>query len=213
MDIQQANNLKSRSRTAFDAQAPTYDTGMEGEHARKLYPHVAREVAHAAADSPAPRILDLGCGTGALAERALCDVPGGKLTGIDLSPRMVETARKHLDSRAEMLLGDAEHLPFRDGSFDVVYCNDSFHHYPDPARAAFQIWRVLAAGGTLVIGDVWQPAPGRAIMNAWMPHSSEGDVRIYSESEMREILGMWFDAVTWRHVGTNACIVVARKER
>ena len=146
MDIQQANNLKSRSRTAFDAQAPTYDTGMEGEHARKLYPHVAREVAHAAADSPAPRILDLGCGTGALAERVLCDVPGGKLTGIDLSPRMVETARKHLDSRAEMLLGDAEHLPFRDGSFDVVYCNDSFHHYPDPARAAFQIWRVLGAG-------------------------------------------------------------------
>ena len=50
-------------------------------------------------------------------------------------------------------------------------------------------------------------------MNAWMPHSSEGDVRIYSESEMREILGMWFDAVTWRHVGTNVCIVVARKER
>lgn len=125
MNAQQANNLKSRSRTAFDAQAPTYDTGMEGEHARKLYPHVAREV----------------------------------------------------------------------------------------ARATFQIWRVLAAGGTLVVGDVWQPAPGRAIMNAWMPHSSEGDVRIYSESEMREILGTWFDGVTWHRIGTTACIVIARKER
>ena len=41
----------------------------------------------------------------------------------------------------------------------------------------------------------------RAIMNAWMPHSKEGDVRIYSEAEMRRILGTWFSDVSWRRVG------------
>ena len=85
-----------------------------------------------------------------------------------------------------MVVGDAEHLPFRDNSFDAAYCNDSFHHYPDPALAAFQVWRALRPGGTFVVGDVWQPAPARAVMNAWMSHSAEGDVRIYSEGEMRE---------------------------
>lgn len=50
----------------------------------------------------------------------------------------------------------------------------------------------------------------RAIMNAWMPHSKEGDVRIYSEAEMRRILGTWFSDVSWRRVGQTACVAVAR---
>ena len=73
--------------------------------------------------------------------------------------------------------------------------------------------RVLAPGGALVVGEAWQPAPARAIMNAWMPHSREGDVRIYSEAEMRRILGTWFSDVSWRRVGQTACVAVARKGR
>ena len=124
---------------------------------------------------------------------------------------MVTAAQNRLGNRAEVVLSDVERLPFRDSSFDAAWCNDSFHHYPDPERAAFQIWRVLAPGGTFVIGDAWQPAPARAIMNAWMPHSREGDVRIYSEAELRHILGMWFTEVSWYRVGMTACIAVARK--
>ena len=51
----------------------------------------------------------------------------------------------------------------------------------------------------------------RAVMNAWMLHSKEGDVRIYSEAEMRRILGTWFSDVSWRRVGLTACVAVARK--
>lgn len=108
-------------------------------------------------------------------------------------------------------LADAEALPFSEEFFNAVWCNDSFHHYPDPKRAAFETWRVLKPGGSLIIGDVWQPAPARALMNAWMPYSQEGDVRIYSENEMRTILGTWFDTVEWRKVNSTACICIARK--
>ncbi len=211
MDEKNAELLRSRSRAAFDAQALTYDTGTGGEHARHLYPHVLAEVARAVEGGPAPRLLDLGCGTGALAELVLGEIPRARLSCVDLSPRMAEAARECLGGRAEVLLCDAERLPFRDGSFDAAWCNDSFHHYPDPERAAFQAWRVLAPGGALVVGDAWQPAPARAIMNAWMPHSKEGDVRIYSEAEMRRILGTWFSDVSWRRVGQTACVAVARK--
>lgn len=211
MEEKNAELLRSRSRAAFDAQAPTYDTGTGGEHARHLYPHVLAEVARAVEGGPAPRLLDLGCGTGALAELVLGEIPRARLSCVDLSPRMAEAARECLGGRAEVLLCDAERLPFRDGSFDAAWCNDSFHHYPDPERAAFQAWRVLAPGGAHVLGDAWQPAPARAIMNAWMPHSKEGDVRIYSEAEMRRILGTWFSDVSWRRVGQTACVAVARK--
>ena len=70
-DEERAELLRSRSREAFDAQAPTYDESVQGDHARRLYPHVLAEVARAVASSPAPRLLDLGCGTGALAELVL----------------------------------------------------------------------------------------------------------------------------------------------
>ena len=43
------------------------------------------------------------------------------------------------------------------------------------------------------------------------PHSKEGDVRIYSEVEMRRTLGTWFSDVSWRRVGLTACVAIARK--
>lgn len=206
-----ARQLKARSRTAFDAQASTYDEGMQGEHARRLYPHVVEEVVRAVADIPTPRLLDLGCGTGALAKLVLTQVPRARLTCVDLSSEMLGVAGERLGAAAKLVAADAERLPFCDSSFDAAWCNDSFHHYPDPERAAFQAWRVLAPGGTFVIGDAWQPAPARAIMNAWMPYSREGDVRIYSERELKGILDRWFSEVSWRRIGATACIAVARK--
>ena len=211
MNQTEADRYRARSRQAFDAQAATFDVGTEGSHARMLYPHVVEAVTASVAGIEGPRLLDLGCGTGALAERVMESAPDARLSCVDLSPNMVEAARARLAGRARVAVCDAERLIFPDSSFDAAWCNDSFHHYPDPERAAFQAWRVLAPGGSFVIGDAWQPGPARAIMNAWLPHSREGDVRIYSEAELRAILGRWFDSVAWRRIGSTACLVVARK--
>lgn len=206
-----SEQLKARSKAAFDEQAPIYDEGMQGDHARALYPCILDEAHRALEGIPAPSVLDAGCGTGMLSEQLLSAFPSCRLTGVDLSPAMVERARARLAGRAEVREADAERLPFHDGAFDLVVCNDSFHHYPDPDRAAFQMWRVLRKGGALVLGDVWQPAPARAMMNAWMPLSHEGDVRIYSETELRAILGTWFQRVRWSRIGLTGCLVVASK--
>lgn len=200
-------DAKEVSRRAFDAQAPTYDDDMKGEHARRLYPYVLEEVAAAA---PA-RVLDVGCGTGALAQLVLEALPDVELDGIDLSAAMLDRARQRLGRRAALHRADSEHLPFADETFDVAYCNDSFHHYPDPRRAAFEAWRVLRPGGVLVVGECWLPAPARTVMNAFMPYNNEGDVRIYSERELRDILGTWFGEVGWKRAGSNACLARAVK--
>ena len=108
MTREKADEMKARSRAAFDAQAGTYDTGMQGDHARALYRIVADEVARACWGIASPRVLDLGCGTGALAEIVLDEIPGCALVGVDLSANMAERAAERLGGRAEVVVGDAE---------------------------------------------------------------------------------------------------------
>ena len=201
------NAIKENSKAAFNRQAATYDEDMKGQHARSLYPVLLEKLSHI----PFQSALDLGCGTGEMLKLILQEDTHKELCGIDLSEKMLAVAKSKLPEQVKLILGDSESPPFSDNAFDVLHCNDSFHHYPDPHRAAFQAWRVLAAGGAFVIGDCWQPAPARALMNAFMRHSFEGDVRIYSESELRAILSPWFSRVEWRRVGFRSCLAIAVK--
>ncbi len=95
------------------------------------------------------RVLDVGCGTG-LMSRKLADT-GRHVCGVDLSPAMVRRARRKVNARLEFIHGDAEKLPCDNASFDAVVNLISFHHYPNPARAAAEFRRVLRPGGRLVL--------------------------------------------------------------
>jgi len=111
------------------------------------------------------RILDLGCGTGVLEERI--NGVNIEVIGVDLTAEMIRLAQaKRIPSMQLLSLGDGEHLPFRDASFDSVlscyvvkYCN--------PRRLALEMARVLRRGGTLVLYDFSSPkgifAPFHAI--------------------------------------------------
>ncbi len=93
-------------------------------------------------------VLDVGCGQGIdLVEYARV---GARVTGVDLTPRHVELAGRHVASlglTATVMQGDAEHLRFDDASFDVVSSNGVLHHTPDMAGALHEICRVLRPGG------------------------------------------------------------------
>ena len=131
--------------------------------------------------------------------------------GIDISEEMLAVAKSKLPEQVQLLLGDSELLPFSDGSFDVVYCNDSFHHYPSPQNVLREVHRVMKPGGTFLMGDCWQPYVGRVIMNFYMRHSKEGDVKIYSEAELVSMLSTYFHNVSWKQVGDTACIAMGKK--
>jgi len=75
---------------------------------------------------------------------------GARVTGVDLTPRSIETSRHHLKlygQSGDFALTDAEHLPFADESFDVVYSNGVLHHTPDTAEAVREVYRLLRPGG------------------------------------------------------------------
>lgn len=94
------------------------------------------------------RLLEVGCGMGTdLLQFAR---GGASVTGVDLTPRSVETSRHHLElygQSGDFALTDAEQLPFAESSFDVVYSNGVLHHTRDTARAAREVHRVLRPGG------------------------------------------------------------------
>ncbi len=92
-------------------------------------------------------VLEVGCGTGVMAER-INALPGVTLTAVDLSERFVElTAARGVDARR----GDICYLPFEDDSFDVVFAGWMLYHVRDVERAVNEVRRVLRPGGTFVV--------------------------------------------------------------
>lgn len=200
-------NKKELSKQAFNQQAATYDQDIKGAHARKLYPHMLQKIIHIYSQD----ILDLGCGTAELMSQVICEDSSRHITGLDLSEEMLKIAKNKLGTKATFVLGDAENLPFADESFDLVYCNDSFHHYPHPQIVLSEIYRVLKPGGTFVIGDCYQRGIARWIMNMFMRFSSEGDVKIYSEKEMYVLMSEYFHELRWDKIDGQSFIMTGKK--
>jgi SAM-dependent methyltransferase len=112
---------------------------------------------------PGERFLDVATGTGAVALRAAR--AGADVTGVDLAPALVETARRragHEGLSADFKVGDAENLPFEDGSFDVVSAIGVMFA-PDHAAVARELARVCRPCGRLGLVN-WTPESGTAEM-------------------------------------------------
>jgi ubiquinone/menaquinone biosynthesis C-methylase UbiE len=109
----------------------------------------------AAAVGPGMPILDLGTGTGQIAAAAAARK--ARPVGVDLAEEMVNRARSR-HPHVYFRTGDAEALPFGDGTFGAVVAGFVFNHLPQPERAASECARVLSAGGRLAV-SVWdEPA-------------------------------------------------------
>jgi len=102
---------------------------------------------------PTDRVLDVGCGTGALLAYLTTFFPTAQLSGIDLVPEMLAIARHKLPSAIELHEGSVEQLPFQDGLFDAVVSSNMFHFIRRPGVALREMQRVLQPGGRLVITD------------------------------------------------------------
>src|SRR5581483_2420603 len=101
------------------------------------------------------RVLEIGPGAGG--HSALFARHGAHVTAIDLTPaRARSTAAKFrllgdLAQGCAAFCGDAENLPFPDGSFDIVYSNGVLHHTADTEKAVAEVYRVLRPGGRAVL--------------------------------------------------------------
>jgi SAM-dependent methyltransferase len=122
------------------------------------------------------RVLDLGCGAGADSLVASLMVgPEGSVTGIDMTPEMLEKARAGAAAleaaNVSFVEGEAERLPFDDESFDVVISNGVIDLIPDKDAVFGEIHRVLVPGGRIQVADVTIQQPvseeGRRKIDLW----------------------------------------------
>lgn len=136
------------TRRRYDRIAPLYDLldwGMELRFAGWRHALWTRV--------PAGQVLEVGVGTG---KNLPYHPPAAEVTAIDLSPRMLERARRRarkLGSAIRLELADVQGLPFPDASFDTAVATFVFCSVPDPVQGLRDLLRVLKPGGRLFLLD------------------------------------------------------------
>ena len=152
--------------------------GLPGWLGVRLMPRASRPFHSAIAAEldlqPDDELLDVGCGSATL----FVDHAGQVryVAGIDASELQLEIARRRLadritDGTAELVQGEADHLPWEDGRFSVVTSVNAMKFFPDPAGALSEMYRVLRPGGRLAItmGEAGEAPKGstEGVMDAW----------------------------------------------
>ena len=159
------------------------------------------DLAAAARLEPSSRVLDLGCGIGG-PSRYLASTFGCHVTGVDLSPGFIDaanylTARCGLSDRTTFQVGDALHLPFGGGSFDVVFLQHVVMNIVDRASLYAEVRRILAPGGRFATYDVVLRDGEVVYPTPWARDASTSF--LWSEHDTRTALEeAGFEEVFWR---------------
>ncbi len=145
------NTTGDHGQTDFDAVADAYDDSLP-QHVMDHY--IEKRAAYISAHAPAGgTILDVGCGTGILAERMLRE--GFDVTGADPFAAMLDHMRAR-DGRLKAVHAPGQDLPFADDTFDFTYCVAVMHHVAEPQAVhdtLVEMCRVTKPGGHVLVWD------------------------------------------------------------
>ena len=184
-------DLKKLTIREFDRAAEQFDDDSVSVYniCRNDYPDLLSEIN----SEPWASVLDAGGGTGAVIYLLHEKYPGKSYTGIDLSEKMIASAKRKNIGSADFVLGDCEELPFESNSFDVVMCSQSFHHYTRPQMFFDSVSRVLKPNGRFILRDMTSSfEPLRWFFNhVELPvinHvARKGDVHVYNRKEIEAL--------------------------
>ena len=174
---------KEDVREFFDMCAPTWDAEMikDDEILRRIFDNADIE--------EGVTVLDVACGTGVLVPYYM-DRNVSQITGVDISPKMVEIAKdKYESSDVRILCQDVEDMP-GDVKYDRVMVYNAFPHFPDPGRLIGKLSELVAPGGKLSI------AHGMSREKIDKHHegiAGKVSIGLISEDELAELMRPYFN--------------------
>lgn len=161
----------------FDGPAAGYDRFM-GRYSTGL----SAPFADFAGIAPGDRVLDVGCGPGALTAELIARLGAGSVVGVDPSESYAQAARERFpDTRIE--LATAGTLPFADGAFDAALAQLVVHFLQDPVHDLAELARVARPGG-VVAASVWDHAGRTSPLSRFWDVLSDVDPSAPSEGDM-----------------------------
>jgi SAM-dependent methyltransferase len=185
----------------FDVAADAYDAFM-GRYSQPLSPQLA-DLAGVVAGQ---RVLDVGCGTGALTRELVTRVGAASVAAVDPSEPFVAAVRSRFPG-VEVQRAGAEALPFDGGTFDAALAQLVVHFMADPVAGLAEMGRVTRAGG-VVAACVWDHAGGQSPLSAfwdaahvlWPDADDESGLAGAREGHLREL----FEAAGLREIEDTA---------
>ena len=170
----------------FDRLAPGWDAEMVRNEG------IISTILDNAGVSEGTKVLDVACGTGVLIPDYL-KRNVASVTGIDISPKMVELARaKFPQEQVTILCGDVEATAFED-PFDCVVVYNAFPHFPDPDRLIRKLSSLLKTGGTLTVAHGMSREKIDAHHHGAASHVSNG---LMSAEDLAAIFGKYLTVTT-----------------
>jgi len=189
--------FSSHNRFDFGALASRYDSWYETDEGHRhdaAQKQVVLSMLPASAAGGRRSLLDVGCGTGHWS--VFFAEQGFKVTGIDISPKMISVAQARKALHCCFAVADVMKLPYLDDAFDVVSVMAMLEFVSDARRACAEMIRCLKSGGCLVIGTLNRLAGinQRRVTEQVEPYVS---AQMFAPEELRKLL-MLFGNVTLR---------------
>jgi SAM-dependent methyltransferase len=160
---------------SFDVAAEAYDRFM-GRYSLLLSP----QLADLAGISRGQRVLDVGCGPGALTAELVRRLEPGAVAAVDPSEPFVAAARARYPG-VDVRLAPAEHLPFPDRTFDASLAQLVVHFMAEPVAGLAEMARVTRRDG-VVVACVWDHAGDRGPLSLFWRAARELDPSVHDES-------------------------------
>ena len=176
------NKHEKDSIRKYNRIASSYDKSLEGRFTKKP----KKKMLSLCGLPNGGKVLDVGCGNGSLIN-AISQKSTVSAYGTDITPNMIEECRKNYP-QIDFTVSSGEKLMYEDNFFDMITICYVLHHLNNPMKFFEEAQRTIKRGGSLIVGELWYPAPIRQFFDYIIfPLLKAGDNKVFTHKRLKSL--------------------------